>query len=57
MTVSFIETSLVGNVNMLSIFKETGSVATYKAAYSRHSALTTGDLTVSQSYGTCRGLL
>ena len=57
MTASFIETSLVGNVNMLSIFKETGSLDRYKAAYSRHSALTTGDLTISQSYGTCRGLM
>ena len=57
MTVSFLEQSMTGNVNLLSIFKQTGSVSTYKAVYSRHSALTTGDLTTSQSYGTCRGLI
>jgi len=58
MTVSFLEEAPVGgNVNVLSIFKRTGSLATYRAVYSRHSALTTGDLTISQSYGTCRGLL
>lgn len=57
MTVSFVETTPSGNVNVLSIFKRTASIATYRAAYSRHSALTTGDLTISQSYGTCRGLL
>jgi hypothetical protein len=57
MTVSFLEHTQSGNVNVLSIFKATGSIDRYKAAYSRHSALTTGDLTVSQSYGTCRGLL
>jgi len=56
-TVSFIETTLSGNVNVLSIFKDTAKVNLYKAAFSRHSALTTGDLTISQSYGTCRALL
>lgn len=57
MTVSFLEQTQTGNVNILSIFKKTASIDRYKAAYSRHSALTTGDLTISQSYGTCRGLL
>lgn len=57
MTVSFLEQTQTGNVNILSIFKKTGSIDRYKAAYSRHSALTTGDLTISQSYGACRGLL
>jgi hypothetical protein len=57
MTVSFLEQTMTGNVNLLSIFKRTGSVDRYRAVYSRHSALTTGDLTVSQSYGTCRGLI
>lgn len=57
MIVSFLELSWTGNPNMLSIFKQTGSLNRYKAAYSRHSALTTGDLTISQSYGTCRGLV
>jgi hypothetical protein len=56
MTTSFLEVTQTGNVNMLSIFKRTGSVITYRAAYSRHSAMTTGDLTISQSYGTCRAL-
>jgi hypothetical protein len=56
-TVSFLEITQTGNVNVLSIFKRVGSVATYRAAYSRHAALTTGELTISQSYGTCRGLL
>ena len=56
MTVSFLEQTQTGNINILSIFKKTGSIDRYKAAYSRHSALTTGDLTISQSYGTCRGL-
>jgi hypothetical protein len=41
----------------LSIVKDSGSLDRYNAVYSRHSALTTGDLTLSQSYGTCRGLL
>ena len=58
-TVSFLEQATIGgNVNMLSIFKRTvtrGDI--YKAVFSRHSVLTTGDLTVSQSYGTCRALL
>lgn len=57
MTVSFLEQTMTGNVNILSIFKRTGSVDRYRAVYSRHSALTTGDLTVSQSYGMCRGLI
>jgi len=56
MTVSFLEQTQTGNVTMLSIFKRTGSIDRYKAVYSRHIALTTGDLTISQSYGTCRGL-
>ena len=55
--VSFLELSQSGNPNLLSIFKGTGSLDRYKAVYSRHSALLTGDLTISQSYGTCRGLL
>ena len=55
--VTFIEVSLTGNVNILSIVKTTASLANYRAVYSRHSALTTGDVTISQSYGTCRGLL
>ena len=57
LTIAFLELTQVGNVNLLSICKPTGSLATYRAAYSRHSQLTTGDRTVSQSYGTCRGLL
>lgn len=57
MTVSFLERTQTGNVNLLSIFKKTGTVDRYKAAYSRHTWLTTGALTISQSYGTCRGLL
>ena len=57
MIVSFLEQTQTGNVNMLSIFKKTGSIDRYRAAYARHSALTTGDLTISQSYGTCRGLI
>lgn len=56
-TVSFLELTQTGNLNLLSIFKRTGSLDRYRAASSRHSALTTGDLTISQSYGTCRGLL
>lgn len=56
-TVSFIETTWSGNVNMLSIFKDKAKVNLYTAAFSRHSAMTTGDLTISQSYGTCRALL
>jgi hypothetical protein len=56
MTVSFLPHTNMGNVYVLSIFKRTGSISTYKAAYSRHIALTTGELTISQSYGTCRGL-
>jgi len=56
-TISFIETTMSGNVNILSIFKYTGSMATYKAVFSRHSSLTTGALTISQSYGTCKGLV
>jgi hypothetical protein len=55
--VTFIEVTLTGNVNILSIFKTTGSLISYRAVYSRHSALTTGDVTISQSYGSCRGLL
>ena len=55
--VTFIEVSLTGNVNILSIVKTTASLVSYRAVYSRHSALTTGDVTISQSYGTCRGLL
>ena len=57
MIVSFLEQSQTGNVNVLSIFKTTGSIDRYRSAYSRHSALTSGALTISQSYGTCRGLL
>jgi hypothetical protein len=57
MTVSFLERTQTGNVNVLSIFKKTAAVDRYKAAYSRHTSLTTGDLTISQSYGTCRGLV
>ena len=34
MTVSFIETTLSGNVNVLSIFKDTGKMNLYKAAFS-----------------------
>jgi hypothetical protein len=56
MTVSFLERTQTGNVNVLSIFKRTGAVDRYRAVFSRHSALTTGDLTISQSYGSCRGL-
>lgn len=57
-TVTFVEEAPVGgNLNMLSIFKRTGSLANYRAVYSRHTALSTGDLVESQSYGTCRGLL
>lgn len=55
--VSFLELSQTGNPNLLSIFKATGSLDRYKAVYSRHSALSTGDLTTSQSYGICRGML
>ncbi len=55
--VSFLEVSQTGNPNLLSIFKGTGSLDHYKAVYSRHSAFSTGDLTTSQSYGICRGLL
>jgi hypothetical protein len=57
LTVSFVETTGIGNVNVLSVFKQTGSVSTYRAAYSRHSAFTTGGLAISQSYGTCRGFV
>jgi len=55
--VSFIEITLSGNVNLLSIFKDTAELNLYKAAFSRHLALMTGDLIISQSYGTCRALL
>ena len=56
--VSFLEEAPIGgNVNVLSIFKRSGSAAAYRAAYSRHTALTTGDITISQSYGVCRGLI
>ena len=55
--VSFLETSMTGNPALLSILKRTGSLSQYKAVYSRHMALTTGDVALSQSYGICRGLL
>jgi hypothetical protein len=57
MTITFLEQTMTGNVNVLSIFKRTAKIDTYKAVYSRHSAFTTGDLTMSQSYGACRALL
>jgi hypothetical protein len=57
MTVSFLEVTETGNVAVLSIFKSTGSMGTYRAAYARHMSFTPGNLAISQSYGTCRGLL
>ena len=56
LTVSFLGMNR-GNVAVLSIFKRPGSISTYRAAYSRHLQLATGDVTISQSYGLCRGLL
>ena len=55
--VSFLEISTTGNPVLLSILKQTGSLDRYKAVYSRHIALTTGEVVLSQSYGTCRGLI
>ncbi len=55
-TVSFLAMNK-GNVAVLSIFKRPGSISTYRAAHSRHLQLATGDVTISQSYGLCRGLL
>jgi hypothetical protein len=55
-TISFLGMNK-GNVTVLSIFKRLGSISTYRAAYSRHLQLTTGEVTISQSYGLCRGLI
>ena len=55
--VSFLERTSTGNINVLSIVKKAESVGVYPAVYSRHTAFLTGDVTLSQSYGTCRGLM
>ena len=55
--VSFLERTGTGNVNILSIVKTAVGLQNYRAVYSRHTAFTTGDVTFSQSYGTCRGLI
>ena len=56
--ISFLEEAPIGgNVNVLTIVKATRQSNVYAAVYSRHSAFTTGHVTMSQSYGTCRGLM
>ena len=57
MTVSFLEQMMNGNVNLLTVFKSAQRLNTYRAVYSIHAAFTTGNLAMTQSYGTCRALL
>ena len=55
--VNFLERTGTGNLNVLSIIKAAKPLGEYPAVYSRHTAFSTGDVTLSQSYGTCQGLM
>ena len=58
---SFIETTSVGGVNVTTVFK--GAIVgsplaqTFRAVSSRHIARTIGGETMTQHYGTCKGLV
>ena len=55
--ISFVEVTRAGNVAVLSILKKEVASLRYEGVFSRHLRYSSGDSALSQSYGTCRGLL
>lgn len=59
LAITFVEYTDVGGVITFTIFKQAAGVLNYRAVMSRHLAITIpeGSVTMTQHYGTCRGLL
>jgi hypothetical protein len=56
MAASFFQTTPFGGVTITTVFKAPIQPSVYRAAMTRHLPLATGDVNVTQLYGTCRGL-